>query len=147
MALNPLASRVFQDGELIDLSIGGAFVTSERPLAKGSALTLEFALPAQGLVRIGTIVEWTGDYFQGAGGEPLPGMGHSFVTIAPEVRIAITRYLASVYEISRAAQHVRASLPARINAGAQWANAQVREVGDRALFIETALPLPIGAEI
>jgi hypothetical protein len=147
LPLTPLAARVFQEGEIVDLSIAGAFVTSERPIAKGSSLTLEFALPGQGPVRVGTVVEWAGDYFEGEGGEPLTGMGLSFVSITTEARIAIARYLAEAYEVSRAAQHVRASLPARINAGEGWSTATVREVGDRGLFIETPVELEAGAEL
>jgi hypothetical protein len=74
-------------------------------------------------------------------------MGLSFVAIEPGARIAITRYLATIYEVSAAAQHVRASLPARINAGAGWTSATVREVADRVLFVETGLPLEDGAEV
>ena len=147
LALSPLRSRVFQEGELIDLSIGGAFVTSERPLPKGSALTLEFMLPAHGLVRIGTLVEWTGDYFQGETGDPCPGMGLSFVAIEAEVRIAITRYLAGVYEVSQAARRVRTKLPARVNAGGRWQPASVRELAERTLFLETALSAPLGGDV
>lgn len=147
LSLQPLRCRVYQEGEIVDLSIGGAFISSTRPLPKGSTVTLEFKLPDHGTVKIGTIVEWSGDYYRGERSEPLLGMGLSFVTIDATHRVAITRYLTTVYEISHASVRVRDDVRARVKAGERWTNAYVREIGERGLLLETTASVPEGTEV
>src|SRR4051812_381017 len=103
LPLNPIPCRVFQDGTLIELSIGGAFVASEHPLPKGSHLDLEVMLPGQRTIQARTKVERVGDFFEGAGAQPCLGMGLSFLEIDAADRIAITRFLTTVFETAREA--------------------------------------------
>lgn len=139
--------RVFQDGKLIDLSIGGAFVLTDRPLPHGCSISLELPLPGLRTIRVRTTVERVGDYFEGTSASPALGMGLRFVDMDPEDRIALTRFLRTVHEHATEGARVAARLRARVRSGESWLDGTVREVGERMIFLETDAVEPIGAEV
>ena len=147
LPVRALPCRVYQDGQLIDLSIGGAFVATERPLPSGSHLTLEVTLPGEGTIRAQTQVQWSGDYFQGSVGRPCLGMGLQFTDIGAPDRGAITRFLVHVHQVTRAAQRVEADLAARVRIGDIWAPGRVRALNERGLFFESTAMAPLGQEV
>lgn len=143
-----IACRIFQDCRLIDLSIGGAFVESVKPLRPGSDLLIEFVLPTsqRRLVRAAVRVEWAGDYFAGRGA-PCLGTGLSFTSIAAEDRVAITEFLRKAYDATRGAIRVATRLPVKLKTDDQAAEGLVRELGERSLFVETSAIAALGAEV
>jgi hypothetical protein len=148
MLVPSIACRLYQDCRLIDLSIGGAFVESARPLLPGTEASLEFALPtSQGrLIRASVRVEWAGDYFAGHGA-PCVGNGLSFTSIPAEDRVAITEFLRKSYDATRGAMRVETRLPVKLRAEDRAAEGLVREMGEQSLFIETAAIAPLGTKI
>ena len=147
LEIERLPCRVFQDGRILELSIGGAFIACERPLPKGSTINLEVALPGERTIRVPSRVQRVGDFYEGTHAEPANGMGLSFITIEAEDRIAITRYLASVHGSASTFARVRSSLPARLRTGETWSPGVVRQMGERTLFIATDAVLGIGDEV
>jgi len=142
-----LPCRVFLEGQVIDLSIGGAFVATERPFPSGVQVSLEATLPGEGTIRASTLVEWSGDYFQGTVGKPCIGMGLSFQEIDAEDRNAITRFLVHVHQVTQASKRVVTDLDARVRVGGAWMPGHVRAINERGLFFETTSAVPLGDEI
>ncbi len=147
MPLRPIPCRVFQDCQLIDLSIGGAFLMTPRPFPKGSLFSIEVALPGQRTIRAVAQVEHVGDYFDGVADKPCPGMGVSFTEIAPEDRIAVTRFLTSLYEVSRTGLRVDVDLPARVRIGEAWVAGLIRELSERMVLVATGATAAIGTDV
>ena len=143
-----IACRIYQDCRLIDLSIGGAFVESAKPLGPGAEATIEFALPtaAGRTVRATMRVEWAGDYFAGRG-TPCLGMGLSFTSVSAEDRLAITEFLRKAYDLTRGALRVETRLPVRFRIEGRALEGLVRELGERSLFIETGAVAALGSEL
>jgi Tfp pilus assembly protein PilZ len=148
MPVPSIACRVFQDCRLIELSIGGAFVESPKPLPPGTEADIEFALPsgAERLLRASMRVEWAGDYFAGRG-TPCLGMGLSFRSISAEDRVAITEFLRKAYDATRGALRVSTRLPVKLRTEERTGEGLVRELGERAIFVETTAVAGLGAEV
>jgi Tfp pilus assembly protein PilZ len=146
LPVQPVPCRVHVDGQVVDLSIGGAFVVTERPLPPGTVVTFEVAVPGECTIRAQSLVEWTGDYFQGGAGSPCIGMGLSFREIDAEHRLAISRYLVALHTMSRR-HRIATDLDARVRVGGRWTPGTVRELGERGLFMETEAVAPLGEEV
>jgi hypothetical protein len=132
---------------MIDLSIGGAFVETERPLAPGSTASFEFAFPgARRPIRAKVKVEWSGDYFGGSGATS-SGMGLSFIALAAEDRLALAAFLKKTYELSQAAVRLKTRLAAQLLTEGHEAKGVVLEIGERSALVRTGLVAPIGAEV
>ncbi|HWP35202.1 MAG TPA: TIGR02266 family protein [Thermodesulfobacteriota bacterium] len=71
----------------------GLFLRSDRPLAPGTLLNLQFALPEDSrVIKVNGRVVWiTRDLEERVGGRWEPGMGIEFEDVGPEVRELIDR--------------------------------------------------------
>lgn len=154
-----VTARVVLECRLIDLSIGGALVRTDRPLPSGTVLGLEIPLDdgEPEPVRATARVEWIGDLGPAVGGlRATMGMGVSFVSVAStEDRVRIARFLRRSYDATRRLTSVATDLPCRFRSGPDVDAAddgapaasgsaragRVRELGERLVFVESeALP-------
>lgn len=72
-----------------DISAGGIFVSTYRPLELGSKVEMEFALP-EGTIRVKGTVRWRRDGSESSS----PGVGISFEELTPETQKLIQRFCA-----------------------------------------------------
>jgi len=80
----------FYAGLSNDISEGGLFISTVRPLPVGSELTISFVLPGGHSVTTRGRVAWLATPRDG---ESTPGMGVRFVRLEPEHRAAIDKFL------------------------------------------------------
>ena len=88
--------------QLVDLSTGGAYLSTERPLPEGSGVSLEVSLP-DGMLLLRALVRWTRRDSDLERGDLRPGMGVEFVELSGEqleelrrfVRGQLARYVVS----------------------------------------------------
>lgn len=82
----------FYAGITNNVSEGGVFVASERLLAKGTVLDLEFSVPDGGPpVRTTGVVRWLREDLESIDGPP--GMGVQFVELDDRARVRLERFV------------------------------------------------------
>lgn len=82
-----------EHGFVTDLSEGGAFVQTKRPLRRGDRLFLRVALDTEEVTGVATEVTWVKKFEPISVDGKLPGVGVRFLDLAPQERSRIRLYL------------------------------------------------------
>jgi len=94
--LNITPVHIFTESQIVNISKGGVFINTPRPLANDSEIEIEFVLPrADKKIRAKGKVKWAIDQVDRPDGTPgiIPGMGIKFIEISKEDIKKISSYL------------------------------------------------------
>jgi len=88
--------HIFTESQIVNISKGGVFISTPRPLPENSDIEIEFVLPkVDKKIRVIGQVKWAIDNVSRPDGTPgiVPGMGVKFIKISKENLKKITTYL------------------------------------------------------
>lgn len=94
LGIRPL--HIFTETQILNISKGGIFVTTSRPLPVDADIDIEFLIPrASKKIRAKGKVKWSIDQIERPNGKPgiVPGMGVKFIKISKESLKEISSYL------------------------------------------------------
>jgi type IV pilus assembly protein PilZ len=88
--------HIFTESQILNISKGGVFITTPRPLPTDTEIEVEFLLPkVSKKIRVKGKVKWSIDQNQMPNGKPgiVPGMGVKFIQISKESLKEILKYI------------------------------------------------------
>jgi len=94
LKLDPV--HIFTEHQIVNISKGGIFISTPRPLPTDTDIEIEFFLPkAPSKIRAKGKVKWAMENVQRSNGKPgiVPGMGIKFIQISKESLKEIQSYL------------------------------------------------------
>ena len=93
---NIVPVHIFTESQIVNISKGGVFISTPRPLPNDSEIEIEFVLPrVSKRIRVKGTVKWSIDQSSLPDGSRgiVPGMGVKFIKISKESIKEIQRYL------------------------------------------------------